>query len=301
MILARYLIAIALVVWLIKSDRLDFSFLSSIPLSFNLIFCLLFLLLNLILQSIRWKWLLRINKIYLSTWESLQITWIGQFFSLIMPGASGGEIIRGYYISKKAPNLKLAALSTLLIDRFMSLYGLMFLSMLSFILILIRFEYNRNLFLIGLFVIIVTISSSLFLIFMLYKPLSSKLYRLLRKILSDSLIKLIQLNSQNVKSVFKSLMLSFFCGIILICAFYLAGEIVGEEMQWHFTFLIAPVVILANNLPIAPGGIGVAETVSSVLFGYFGINNGAGIMLLIRIGAGLTRLPGVIFYVLHKN
>ena len=60
-------------------------------------------------------------------------------------------------------------------------------------------------------------------------------------------------------------------------------------------------MIIANNLPISPDGVGVAETTASILFGQFNVQTGAAIMLIVRLWIFILRLPGGLIYVLHNR
>jgi len=77
--------------------------------------------------------------------------------------------------------------------------------------------------------------------------------------------------------------------------------VVDVKINWHSLLLIVPLVIVANSLPIAPGGIGVAETTASLLFAQFGVEKGATVMLIVRIGILLLRLPGGLIYILSAK
>jgi uncharacterized membrane protein YbhN (UPF0104 family) len=58
--------------------------------------------------------------------------------------------------------------------------------------------------------------------------------------------------------------------------------------------LAGPLVIVANCLPIAPGGVGVAEAASSQLFGVFGVTAGAEVMVALRLILAVLSLPGAL-------
>ncbi|MNC96004.1 hypothetical protein D3C83_132610 [compost metagenome] len=50
--------------------------------------------------------------------------------------------------------------------------------------------------------------------------------------------------------------------------------------------------MLANCLPISPGGIGVAEAASEGLFAVFAVTVGAEMMLLVRLVTVVVSIPG---------
>lgn len=79
-----------------------------------------------------------------------------------------------------------------------------------------------------------------------------------------------------------------------IGALAVAGRVLGERVPWDAAFLAGPLIVVANCLPITPGGIGLAEAVSSELFASLGSADGAEMMILTRICIALVALPGVL-------
>lgn len=89
-----------------------------------------FLLLNLAPVSLRWKILLEAIGIPASAPALARIAQIGQFFSVLLPGAAGDDVTRMVYVAKLAPARKREACATVLIDRgvgFASLFVLVLL------------------------------------------------------------------------------------------------------------------------------------------------------------------------------
>ena len=60
------------------------------------------------------------------------------------------------------------------------------------------------------------------------------------------------------------------------------------------TVLAVPLIVVANSLPISPGGLGVGEAVGSQLFAEFGLPNGALIVLIVRLGVACFSIPGAL-------
>jgi uncharacterized membrane protein YbhN (UPF0104 family) len=94
--------------------------------------------------------------------------------------------------------------------------------------------------------------------------------------------------------VFGCFGLSLLSSLMTIASFAVAGGLLGQTVTWDAAFLAGPLVIVANCLPFTPGGIGLAETVSSELFAHLGSAYGAEIMVLTRICGALLSLPGIL-------
>ena len=297
----KCLFAIALLIWLVRSDRIDFAVLFSTPLSIIHLFGLLLLSANLLLQSLRWWWLLRIQRIRFTLWSAIKLSWIGQFFSLAMPGSAGGELARAYYVSRGAPNAKIASISTILLDRFLGLNAMLWLGIPSFLFLTFQNELDPTVIQIGGLILLLVVSSCLlFLFFWLRYPCS-----LILKFIPDrfrtSLLVAIDSYRSHGQDLLICFVVSLLASLLLMGAFLMAGQIAGVSINWRSLLLIVPLVIVANSLPISPGGIGVAETTASLLFAQFGVEKGATIMLIVRIGILLLRLPGGLIYLLSTK
>ncbi len=77
-----------------------------------------------ILAGIRWQILLRVQGIHLSWWRLYGLLMVGLFFSLFIPGGTGGDLIKGYYLLKEAPvGHKTSAALSVVMDRLLGLLG----------------------------------------------------------------------------------------------------------------------------------------------------------------------------------
>ena len=77
-----------------------------------------------ILAGIRWQILLRVQGIHLSWWRLYGLLMVGLFFSLFIPGGTGGDLIKGYYLLKEAPvGQKTSAALSVVMDRLLGLLG----------------------------------------------------------------------------------------------------------------------------------------------------------------------------------
>jgi uncharacterized protein (TIRG00374 family) len=77
--------------------------------------------------ALRWRIFLRQQGIALPFTTILSLTWAGQFFNSVMPGSTGGDLVKLYRICRLAPDRKAAAVATIFADRltaFLVLAGL---------------------------------------------------------------------------------------------------------------------------------------------------------------------------------
>ena len=77
-----------------------------------------------LLAGVRWMILLRVQGIHLSWRRLYGLLMVGLFFSLFIPGGTGGDIVKGYYLLKEAPvGRKTAAAMSVVMDRLVGLLG----------------------------------------------------------------------------------------------------------------------------------------------------------------------------------
>ena len=80
----------------------------------------------------------------------------------------------------------------------------------------------------------------------------------------------------------------------MLLSFSLAGMTLGNEIPPARALLAGPLVVLANSLPVSPGGIGVGESAAKALFALLGATGGAEVMLLLRLVGAVVALPGLL-------
>ncbi len=88
------------------------------------IFAVLLFLPVPLLQSIRLVWMLAIQDVRLTFWEATKLSFAGNFFNFALPGTTGGDLIKAYYVTKYTHH-KTEAVTTIFLDRIVGLLGLM--------------------------------------------------------------------------------------------------------------------------------------------------------------------------------
>lgn len=77
-----------------------------------------------LMSAIRWQWLLRVQGIHLSWRRVILLTLIGVFFNFFIPGGTGGDVVKIFYLLKETPGQRSLALISVLVDRILGLIGL---------------------------------------------------------------------------------------------------------------------------------------------------------------------------------
>src|SRR5882724_1915830 len=90
-----------------------------------------------IAAAFRWHVLLKVQKIHLSLPRLSGLFLIGMFYNQFLPGGTGGDIIKSYYLLKETPDMKAGALLAVVFDR---LIGLVALVAITVTLVSLRFD-----------------------------------------------------------------------------------------------------------------------------------------------------------------
>ena len=81
-----------------------------------------------ICAGIRWKLLLRVQSVALSWPRTFALLLIGVFFNFFIPGGTGGDVVKIYFLLKETPGRRTAALLSVLVDRLIGMIGLIVLA-----------------------------------------------------------------------------------------------------------------------------------------------------------------------------
>jgi hypothetical protein len=76
------------------------------------------------LLALRWRIFLRQQGLELPFSTIFSLTWAGQFFNSVLPGSTGGDVVKIYQLCRLAPDRKAAAAATVVVDRFSALAAL---------------------------------------------------------------------------------------------------------------------------------------------------------------------------------
>jgi uncharacterized membrane protein YbhN (UPF0104 family) len=76
------------------------------------------------LGTIRWQLLLRLQNIHLTFNRVFSLTLIGVFFNFFIPGGTGGDAVKMFFLMKETPGRRALGLLSIVVDRFIGLLGL---------------------------------------------------------------------------------------------------------------------------------------------------------------------------------
>jgi glycosyltransferase 2 family protein len=236
---------------------------------------------------VRWWFLLLTQGIRMSLFEAFRLSYIGIFFNNVIPGLTGGDLVKAVYVARRVPEARARAVTTIFVDRVLGLLALMVLGSVAALAGIGNPVFrNAALLLICLLAAGAVISAPI---------LSKKVRRTLRleRVLGalpfqnllrevDAAIQLYRTRAGVVSSIFLFSMFGQVFG--LIDAWFMARAL-GIDLSFLHVVIILPVIQVFCVVPISPGAWGVGEGLYVYFFRF--INIGASGAVGISIGCRL--------------
>jgi uncharacterized membrane protein YbhN (UPF0104 family) len=307
----KLLLAGSLIAWLVGSGKLDFSLLIRLkdyPTAVAIAIAVG--LLNLLVISCRWLIILQVrSSANMPLTKILQVTWIGQFFSSVLPGSVSGDLVKMLYVQSINPDLtKRFVFASILIDRLMGLSGLILLvgiSSLFFSSQILEHSPAMGALLKVNFLLALLVIASLLLFFFGHtyaRKVFVKLGSLFLPKLWGRIIvlwdDLTAIKTEMIKAVSISLVVQF---LAVVQFWTLIHPFVGEYMNFREALAFIPIGLMTLALPVAPSGLGVGHAIFQKLFQFSGIENGASLFNLFFFVTLILNLIGVVPWLISKR
>jgi hypothetical protein len=264
--------------------------------------------------ALRWQVLLDVQGIRLTFLESLRLTYIGWFFNNWLPGGTGGDFVKAYYIARQTRH-KTEAVTVVFLDR---LIGLVAVCMLGAAAVAVSWDDERVRIaqaIIGAFLVGVTGAAVFF-----YSRRLRALVRADRWLPRLPLWPVLQrveqallVYRQHKGRVALSLVYSWGTQAVGLLSMWWIATGLGSLAAWYHYFVNMPVVWIGWSLVPVPGGFGVAETLVQKLFTPAVLGGGAplpaaeaatlglAMMLAYRLVQMTVTLPGLVLYLARRT
>jgi len=297
--------------YLVKSGRLNFERLllfQESPLTLLLLVgTLAFVVVPL--ASLRWWLLLRAVDLEIPPLRAFFLTWIGNFFNVTLPGAISGDVVKGYYVLKvQKGEGRTRAFMTLLIDRFVGLFGLI---VMAFAALVLNYAFvmeqkalhNLAFAIIGLFA-----GTLLFYAVALFpfKEGKDPFLRLLGKLPARDFTTKVYLAFKRYQNEKKTLAATLAIAIsihsCIAVLFFQITQLIGVEgLNLGTQFFLMPIGLITIAIPLAPGGVGIGHAAFESLYQLVGVSGGADIFNLFVIVQLAVFLLGGIPYFFYSH
>ena len=310
--IAKLVLVGLLLYWLATTGKLEFSELSILLRKPSILVAAigLWVFASLVIGSMRWNLLLRGLGIDMPLLRAMRLQLIGFFFNTAMPGAVGGDVIKGMYVLReKTATSKTNALLTIVLDR---IIGLVAIFAIAAVAILTRFDFvrqNAGLMTISLFVgagVLVITIVAMFCLTEVFSERDPFLFLFSKKVPGFSLAKKIYsaliLFRKDPGAIGKAFLLSIVAQVMsLLFGYLIAINLSDKAVDIMIYSVVHPIGILTTALPLAPGGLGIGHIAFDRLFIMAGIEGGANVFNVMVLSQLALNLIGIVPYLLHKS
>jgi glycosyltransferase 2 family protein len=219
---------------------------------------------NIPLEALRWHVLLRAQGLSLPFAQTTRVLAMSLFFANFLPGAAGGDLLRGAYLYRAARGRRTPALLSIAIDRLIGLVAFVLLGLLA---MLARPAANS-------FALVLTVAafSALFLATLVALFLfGHRIAQFLQRLLSGRSARLAQViddlgaalrqYARDWRSVALALLISAAIVVLAVGPIVLIAGAMRFGGLSALDYGIAGLyALIANSLPATPGGLGIGET-----------------------------------------
>lgn len=285
----RFAIAVAVFVFLARTGRVDWSALRGLLDHWGaLVGALGLVTLMFVIVSWRLCILLRARTLHLSLRDSMELSLVTNLFTLVLPGG-GGDIVRLYYTTRNSPGRRTEIATILLLDRITGLLALTLFPLIVAPMCLPLIGQSRVL----QTLLVLATGVSLAVVGVMAVAMSRRaralpvVQWLLRKLPLRGYVTLMLDTIQSFRSNLRALVwavgISMLAHSVGMAVFVLLAEVMHPSEGHLAVPFLAALGMMANNLPLTPGGLGVGEAAFESLFRLAGLEGGAEALLGWRI------------------
>lgn len=300
----------AILMWLLFSGKLEslkdldkffkapsFFFFACVGLAFNYL-----------MNFFRWHMLLKGIGIEIPFSQVIRLSMIGQYFSIVMPGSVGGDVIKAVYIAKSYPKERTAVVASIFLDRVLGFLTLMAFATFFFVLSFDATHLPPALQGFGTILAIGTLGLFAFVL------LPGRAVKILNKVstknsIVERLVKTLKAFARNPSTILKGLAISFVSQGGAMFGMYCIGSSVFGSFPWgsldEMRFISATAVgTTASALPLSPMGLGVGQVAFGKVFKLLGApSESYGIMIIsaAQIITFVLNLSGAIWFLKSKK
>ncbi|MCM2277701.1 MAG: flippase-like domain-containing protein [Oligoflexia bacterium] len=269
---------------------------------------MILLFLNQFLGMLRWQWLLEAQDIRLRWGRVAQLSFVGNFFNIALPGAVSGDFVKAFYIGKELHGKRGRAFGAILFDRVAGLSALVLVS--AGAVVASQFgdaHLSESVFfavrpvLVIAALCVLSFYTYLFLVREHHDPVLIFLRALERRNLKfGSFVRIyegLRHYHNHRLTVLKVLSLSVVIHLIVGWAFFQFNLALGEStIPLLPLYVIVPLGLLVTAVPIAPAGVGTGHVAFLYLFDLLGSSHGADSFNLFAISTILFGALGGLVY-----
>jgi uncharacterized membrane protein YbhN (UPF0104 family) len=277
------------------------------------------------LSIMRWYILMRSVGLDTTGWAVFKLGWIGVFFNNVVPGLTGGDLIKAFYVTREHPKQRTDAVISVIVDRAIGIVALAVIAA-----VIVPFDLDRyGQVAAGIYGFLG--ATALGSIVVLSRRVKNRLRRLLGRpaegdgtSLLGKVDRAVSMYRNRVGTIALAMTMSIVVHLFLIVGMRFFGEALAggalaadghmsaavqaqmetlHSLGFDVYCSIIPIIFIISSLPIAPAGWGVGEAAFQHFFAQVGVGLAAAtaLSLTYRLTAMLISLIGGVFLALDRK
>ncbi len=239
---------------------------------------------TMLITTIRWHELLRVVDVHLRPMRTFALNMVGSFYNAFMPGTTGGDLLKAYYVAKQTHH-RMRAVMSVLVDR---IVGLLALVILGGAMAALQWHIPQCRWVAGVSAAILAAVAVSLLIF--YSPTLHRVFlidKIAARLPMQSTVQT-GLESLNIYGRRPGTLLLALAGsipvhMVVVSSAMFCGKAFHLPIQPSYYWTVVPVVVLSGSIPISPQGAGVMEYFAIVLLRPLGVTVGQAVALTMSI------------------
>jgi uncharacterized protein (TIRG00374 family) len=309
-------LVLALVLWMIRGGKLNFSQLSIFfekP-SFLFISIAFWLCVPVAMGSFRWWLLLRGAKVPVAWWRTAELQMVGMFFNTTMPGSVSGDLVKAVYVVRDQQGQKRTASAlAIILDRVVGLMGLFSIAGIASLFFMRSVASSPVLASMAAAISLCCAGILLFLciVFFPHRPGKDPFQRFLRMkppfiapvfAFVLKVYEALRAYRDHPFQLFGAWAVSFAIQSAGVAYYwYTTIALTGQYPSIPEFAIVLPFGMIATVIPVAPGGLGVGHVAFEKLFTLISLSDGANVFNVITLGQLAMNLTGVIPYLFMRK
>jgi uncharacterized protein (TIRG00374 family) len=258
------------------------------------------------LGVIRWQWLLKAQNIHLDWLRTFQLTFIGNFFNIALPGAVSGDFVKAFYVGKEVKGQRARAFGSILFDRVAGLSALVLVSAGALITDLGSFLHTP---LISGIRVVLGVGAASVIFFYTYLFLVREKHDPVLRILKGTEKRFPRTSSltriyESLRhyhhhrwTVTKVLLISILIHLTVGWGCLYFAQALGDlDISLRSLYVVVPIGLLITAVPVAPAGVGTGNVAFLYFFQLIHSERGADVYSLVALTNILIGFIGGMIY-----
>lgn len=255
----------------------------------------------------RWFMLIRLAGLKPEAGRVFRLHMIGIFFNSLIPGGTGGDLIKGFYLFREHDEKNRAlALTTIAMDRFVGLYALLSVAM-AMTLVNVGLWWDSGPLRANSIFYGCVFGAYTCVVAVFFSPWSGPILRYpgLGRLPGGKFLMSLAVSLLVYRERPFALLLPLSLGMVvdygLILLYYFSALALELDLPLAVHGFVVPTLTMINGIPISPSGIGVGEAAGKVVYGHLGVTSGGGeVLVMVHLVIVAVSLAAAPFYLLYR-